>query len=212
MIILSLSSTALLGISLVLAYLFGASATRFKFDCAYPDGYNTGQPISSNYSACVSHLSSYLAHSYGSFGGFESTATLGDLPIDRATSEITAFAISNGAQLLYSVLYLLLVYNITLVSMEYDWGNLEKQRGRLRCTLVRGKQFKQSYLLQLPKVVLFPMMGFSSLMHWLLGQAISTRETIVSNDLIPGHAWERSQYSVRASFAFTYPLKLLISD
>ena len=195
MIILSLSSAALLVVSFVLAYLFGVEASSFKFNCAYPND-DTDRPVSSNYSACVSHLGSHLSHHFGSFGGFESTATIGNLPIDRASSEVAAFAISNGAQLLYSVLYLLLVYNITLISMEYDWGNLEKQRGRLRCTLVRGKEFRQSYLLQLPKAVLFPMMGFSSLMHWLLGQAISTKETIISGDQILGSGWERSQYSV----------------
>ena len=199
MIILSLCSAALLAVSLVLAFVFGLEANRFKYDCAYPNG-DTSQPVSSNYTACVSHLSSHLARKFGSFGGFSSTATLGDLPIDRASSEVAAFAISNGAQLLYSLLYLLLVYNITLISMEYDWGNLEKGRGRLRCTLVRGKEFKQSYLLQLPKAILFPMMGFSSLMHWLLGQAISTKETIISDDQTPGQSWERSQYSVRRSF------------
>lgn len=84
--------------------------------------------------------------------------------------------------MLYFTLYLLLIYNLTLISMEYDWGKLETQRRRLRCTIVRGDVFNQSYLLQLPKRILFPSMIFSALMHWFLAQAVSTRESIWSDN------------------------------
>ena len=200
MVTLSLCSTAMLAASSTLAVFFGIGATKYEFQCAYPDG-DTLDGVSSNYTECVGQMGHYLARQYGSFGGFESTATLGYLPMDKANSELMAFAISNGAQLLYSLLYLLLVYNLTLISMEYDWGDLEKRRARLRCTLVRGSEFRQSYLLQLPKAVLYPMMAFSSVMHWLLGQAISTKEIIWADNLTPGHPWEHSQYSVGKSLA-----------
>lgn len=195
MVTLSLCSTAMLAASSTLAVFFGIGAITYKNDCAYPDG-GTQAGVSSNYTECMSQMGHYLTRQFGSFGGFESTATIGSLPVDSANSEFMAFAISNGAQFLYSLLYLLLVYNLTLISMEYDWGNLEKRRARLRCTLVRGKEFRQSYLLQLPKAVLYPMMAFSSVMHWLLGQAISTKEIIWADELTPDHPWEHSQYSV----------------
>lgn len=93
--------------------------------------------------------------------------------------EIAAFCISNGTQLIYSALYLLLLYNLTLISVEYEWGQFEKGRRRLRCTFVKGPTFDQSYLLQLPKRVMFPVIGYSILMHWLLGLSVYTEETIV---------------------------------
>lgn len=198
MVTLSLCSTAMIATSSTVAVFFGFGATAYKYDCAYPDG-NTQDGVSSNYSECVGQMGHHLAQQFGSFGGFQSTATIGYLPMDKANSELLAFAISNGAQLLYSLLYLLLVYNLTLISMEYDWGNLERRRARLRCTLVRGKEFRQSYLLQLPKAVLYPIMAFSSVMHWLLGQAISTKEIIWADNLTPDHPWEHSQYSVGKS-------------
>lgn len=123
MITLSLCSTAMLAASSTLAVFFGIGTTEYKFNCAYPDG-NTQAGVSSNYTECVGQMGHYLAQQFGSFGGFESTATIGNLPMDEASSEVMAFAISNGAQLLYSLLYLLLIYNLTLISMEYDWGKL----------------------------------------------------------------------------------------
>jgi len=113
-----------------------------------------------------------------------------------------AFAISNGAQFLYSLLYLLLIYNLTLVSMEYEWGKWELQRKRPRCTLVSGRPFEQSYFLQLPSRLLLPLMFFAALMHWLLGQAISTVETIFTD---PEHHIEHSKYFVTYA---AYPIFL----
>ncbi|KAF2137060.1 uncharacterized protein K452DRAFT_279060, partial [Aplosporella prunicola CBS 121167] len=96
-------------------------------------------------------------------------------------TEFGAFCISNGAQLIYSALYLLLLYNITLVSIEHDWSRFEKERRRLRCTIVKGHSFDQSYLLQLPKMVMFPIIVYNIIMHWLLGLAIYTEEIVAYN-------------------------------
>jgi len=104
-----------------------------------------------------------------------------------------AFAISNGAQFLFSLLYLLLVYNFTLISMEYEWGGFETKRKKLRCTLASGHAFEQSYFLQLPSKVLIPMMIYASGMHWLLGESVNTIESIFSD---PKNHIERSIYYV----------------
>ena len=183
-------SLSMFGCSIYLAILVGFKAYDFKQECSSPSG-NDGSYHES--SPCSEGLRAFLATTFGSFGGFNTSALLADFPDNKLGSEVAAFAISNGTQLLFSALYLLLIYNITLISIEHDWGKLEKQRERLRCTIVRGTAFNQSYLLQLPKKVLFPIMTFSAIMHWLLGQAISTRETIVSD---PVNQWETSLYAV----------------
>lgn len=40
------------------------------------------------------------------------------------------------------------------------------------------------------------MMALSSLMHWLLGQSISTREVILLVGSDANYPWERSEYEV----------------
>ncbi|MCJ1267875.1 hypothetical protein MMC22_007761 [Lobaria immixta] len=167
MMILMVCSLVMLSISIMLAVRMASAAGKIKYDCRVE-----------NISNCSARLSTQLRSSFGTFGGFQGSAYLSSLPPDSLSSELLTFAISNGAQLLYSLLYLLLIYNITLISMERDWGKFERQRHRPRCTLVKGDVFKQSYLLQLPKKVLYPMMTFSAIMHWLLGQAISTTELV----------------------------------
>ncbi|MCJ1269420.1 hypothetical protein MMC22_009312 [Lobaria immixta] len=167
LMILMVCSLVMLSISIMLAVFMASNAAAFKNFCHDGGGW-----------FCNEGLSSYLRSSFGTFGGFGGSAYLSSLPPDSLRSEVLTFAISNGAQLLYSLLYLLLIYNITLISMERDWGKFERQRHRPRCTLVKGDGFEQSYLLQLPKKVLYPMMTFSAIMHWLLGQAISTTELI----------------------------------
>ncbi|KAL8763620.1 MAG: hypothetical protein Q9184_000620 [Pyrenodesmia sp. 2 TL-2023] len=190
--ILMISSCAMFGISLMLAILLGGSAADFKSQCSF-----TKERMDSDWEdICAKGLTHYLKYAYGHFGGFDTAAPIGELPINSVRSEITAFAVSNGAQLLYSLIYILLIYNFTLITMEHDWGKLETTRDRLRCTIVEGEGFKQSYLLQLPKRVLYPMMGYSALMHWLLGQSISTKETIWSDVSDPAHPNEWSQYNV----------------
>jgi hypothetical protein len=112
---------------------------------------------------------------------------------------------SNGAQFIYALLYLLLIYNITLISQEYDWGMLEHQRKRLRCTIVKGECFKQDYLLQLPKKILFPIMTYSVITHWMLGEALQTQEAVwmdYSPDL--NRHVEHSKYMVCFSYTPHY--------
>ncbi|KAL8958559.1 MAG: hypothetical protein Q9193_004407 [Seirophora villosa] len=190
--ILMISSCAMFGISLMLAVAVGSSVNQFKIFC-----YRDLADISPLWTeTCEKGLAHYLIHEFGGFGSFDTAAPLGTLGADGLHNEIAAFAISNGAQLLYSVIYVLFIYNFTLITMEHDWGKLETARERLRCTIVQGEGFKQSYLLQLPKRVLYPMMVFSALMHWLLGQSISTKESIWSDLSDPSHPFETSRYVV----------------
>ncbi|KAK8164177.1 hypothetical protein IWX90DRAFT_514713 [Phyllosticta citrichinensis] len=98
-------------------------------------------------------------------------------------AEISAFATSNGAQLIYSMLYLLLLYNISLICMEYEWGDFEKGPRRLRCTIVKSEVFEQSYLLQMPAKIMLPIAVYSTTMHWLLGLAIYADEIVMESVL-----------------------------
>lgn len=173
---------------MLLAVFVGSAARYYKEECSRIDNLNT--------KLCQQGQAHFLKYRFGYFGGFDTAASLGQLQMNSLNSEIAAFAISNGAQLLYSVIYLLLIYNFTLITMEHDWGKFERVRSRLRCTIVEGEGFKQSYLLQLPKKFLYPMMFFSSMMHWLLGQSISTKETIWSDNTDPTHPVEYSRYEV----------------
>ena len=54
----------------------------------------------------------------GGWGGFNESISLAKLPSDNLVSDTAAFMIANGAQLIYSLLYLLPIYNLTLISME----------------------------------------------------------------------------------------------
>ena len=182
----------MLAVSILLAYEFGSSAAMYKERC--------GQNRSSGYEGpCTkSGKMNYLKDHFGTFGGFNSSAAI-DSSFSSVTNEAVAFFIANGAQVLYSALYLLLIYNITLISMELDWGRFETKRKQPRCTIVRGSAFSQSYLLQLPKMVLYPMMTFSAVMHWLLGQAISAREIVYADSGPPTKHSEQSLYSVGLS-------------
>ncbi|KAH4443851.1 hypothetical protein HBI46_152800 [Parastagonospora nodorum] len=136
----------------------------------------------------------------GGFGGFNRSLELTSLPPDSLANEYISFSVSNGAQFIYSLLYLMLIYNITLISQEYDWGKLEYCRQRLRSTLVSGSSFNQDYLLQLPKKILFPTMMYSVLTHWMLGEALQTQEAIW---LEPGRRIEHSKYIITYA---AYPL------
>ncbi|KAL8818852.1 MAG: hypothetical protein Q9223_002596 [Gallowayella weberi] len=189
MAILMLSSMAMFGVSVLLGVYVGFATQNYHSTC-----FMRRRQDSSEF--CERGLAHFLKYQFGYFGGFDTAASIGTLAIDSVNSEIAAFAISNGAQLLYSLIYLLLIYNFTLITMEHDWGQFERVRGRLRCTIVEGEGFRQSYLLQLPKKVLYPMMFFSSMMHWLLGQSISTKETIWSDRTDPAHPVEYSRYDV----------------
>jgi hypothetical protein len=79
----------------------------------------------------------------GGFGGFNLSLELSSLPPDSLANEFIAFSMyvsflflhhrlpfnerysSNGAQIIHSLLYLKLIYNITLISQETNWGKLD---------------------------------------------------------------------------------------
>ncbi|TVY83717.1 hypothetical protein LSUE1_G002566 [Lachnellula suecica] len=197
MIMLMFISIILVVISIMLIVSMASTVADYRQYCAKDSEYYAEAQYD-----CTIPVSTYLKEMYGTWGGFSSSAALAPLPADSLSSEFIAFAVSNGAQFLYSLLYLLLIYNLTLISMEHEWGSFEEKRRRPRCTLVRGKQFEQSYFLQLPSKVLMPLMGYASLMHWLLGQAISTTETIFTD---PVHKIEHSIYFVTYA---SYPIFL----
>lgn len=176
MLILTFTSLFMLSISLMLVVFMAYEGQAWDKKCK-------GNRLDSKTGACRFSKSDFLGQVYGTWGGFSGSATLTSLPPDNLSSEFAAFAISNGPQFLYSLLYMLLVYNLSLISMEHEWGRWEIKRRRPRCTIVSGKQFEQSYFLQLPSKIVLPLMLYAALMHWLLGQAISTAETIYTDDV-----------------------------
>lgn len=178
MVLLSFCSMAMLGVSLYVAVVSGMAQQEYKNDCRYAATDPSGFFDRTTYDLCMVRAPEVWKEASGGWGGYNESVSLAALPMNRMSSETASFAIANGAQLIYSLLYLLVIYNMTLISMEYDWGSMEKARARIRCTIYRGQDFHQSYLLQLPKRFIFPIMGFSALMHWLLGQAISTKEWV----------------------------------
>ncbi|KAK8903492.1 hypothetical protein QC760_007966 [Botrytis cinerea] len=180
----------------MLITLMVSKTTDYNHYCHNPD-YNP-----SAYSECDISLSQTLKQSFGTWGGFSSSVTLASLPSDKISSELIAFAISNGAQFLFSLLYLLLIYNITLISMEHEWGTFESERKRPRATIVSGTPFEQSYFLQLPSKILLPLMIFAAAMHWLLGESIATFESIYTD---PAYGVEHSVYYVTYA---AYPIFL----
>lgn len=200
MIILMFTSVGMAVLSILLIVSMVSTSRDYNRYCSQPNNNNDG-----SYD-CSLGAAKYLKESFGTWGGFSSSATVSSLPPDSLGSEFLAFAISNGAQFLYSLLYLLLIYNLTLVSMEHEWGKWELNRRRPRCTIVSGRSFEQSYFLQLPSRVLLPMMAFAALMHWLLGQAISTVETIYTD---PVHSVEHSIYFVRTLVRISRTLTML---
>ena len=190
MIIVLFCSISMLAVSIFLAIGFGRAASTFMGECKSRYG------IPGWDGPCTSAgEATYLKGKFGTFGGFNSSANLPS-PMDELTNEASAFFIANGAQVLYSGIYLLLSYNLTLISMELDWGRFETTRKRLRCTLVKGSAFTQSYCLQLSKKIILPMMVVRAVMHWLLGQAISARETIYADFGDPSRVSQQSFYSV----------------
>ncbi|KAF1851392.1 uncharacterized protein K460DRAFT_362139 [Cucurbitaria berberidis CBS 394.84] len=96
----------------------------------------------------------------------------------------------------------MMIYNITLVSQERDWGKLEYCRKRIRCTIAAGESFSQDYLLQLPKKILFPIMAYSVMTHWMLGEALQAQEAIWLENS-NGRYVEHSKYMITYA---AYPL------
>lgn len=204
MIMLAFCCFAMLGVSLTIAVLAGEAQQSFKNSCKWDNTDRKNNHFNkAGYDYCMKDAKAYWDSNSGGWGGFNESISLAELPSDDMMSETAAFMIANGAQLIYSLLYLLLIYNLTLISMEHDWGSFESTRQKLRCTIFKGRGFAQSYLLQLPKKVLFPLMGFSAMMHWLLGQAIATKEWVWYN---PGNSTLgiegniSSRYEVRQLF------------
>ena len=208
MLILTITSFAMLSVSMILVNGILKTIRTFPSVCTNdPDGriiagqgaflgpdegYGIAYSVVSP--SCEAGVGAYLKQKYGTWGGFSSSGALTSLPPDRLGSEFMAFAISNGAQFIFSLLYLLLIYNLSLISMEQEWGAWETKKKRPRCTIVSGRPFKQTYFLQLPFRLLLPLMGYAAVMHWLLGQAISTIETIYTD---PENGIEHSLYTVR---------------
>ena len=185
-ITLLFSSMAFLGGTITLALFMISTAVGFQQSCANP---RPGMDLPCG----TMGARQYTESMYGAWGGYGGNAAMAALDLDSLASEQISFWIANGAQLLLSMLYLLLIYNFTLISMEREWGKYELKRKKLRCTLVRGQGFTQSYLLQLPKRVLLPSMGLMTLMHWLLAQSISTEEMTWVDPVAQS---EHSQYIV----------------
>jgi hypothetical protein len=185
MLILTIISLVMLGASIFV--LIGIIDLRQKFSSICTTDIDANDP------SCSAGVGAAIKEKFGTWGGLSSSGALASLPVDSLGSEFEAFIISNGAQFLYSLIYLLLIYNLSLISMEHEWGAWESKRKRPRCTIVSGKPFDQSYFLQLPLKLLLVCMGYAAVMHWLLGQAISTVEAIWSD---PENGVEHSVYFV----------------
>ncbi|OAL47208.1 hypothetical protein IQ07DRAFT_515918 [Pyrenochaeta sp. DS3sAY3a] len=194
MSLLVFCSFVLVGASIAIAVPLGMSDSYMRQRC------KTAKP--GLYPECDLPSTERFAKMSGGFGGFNRSLTLTSMSPDSLSNEFLSFSISNGAQFIYSLLYLMMIYNITLVSQERDWGNLEHMRKRIRCTIVEGDGFSQDYLLQLPKRILFPIMIYSVLTHWMLGEALQTQEAIWLEDG-PDRHLEHSKYIITYA---AYPL------
>ncbi|RDI78228.1 hypothetical protein Vi05172_g11687 [Venturia inaequalis] len=202
MIMLAFCCFAMLGVSLAIAVLAGSAQNSFKEDCRLGNTDRKNNYFDqAGYGNCMKGAKAHWDSNSGGWGGFNESISLAALPSDKLMSETLSYMIANGAQLIYSLLYLLLIYNLTLISMEHDWGSFESTRQKLRCTIFKGRGFTESYLLQLPKRVLFPLMGFSAMMHWLLGQAIATKEWVWDN---PGNATMGIEGNVSSRYEVVY--------
>ena len=207
MALLMFCSILMVGASIAIAAALALNPEMQNSFCYFPST-NESDPSTIYYGPSFEHCqqsaSERLSALSGGWGGFNRSLPLTSLPADDINNETLSFLISNGAQFIYSLLYLLLIYNVTLVTQEHDWGTLERRRTRLRCTIVAGDSFDQSFSLQLPKRILFPIMAYSVLTHWMLGEALQTQENIWV-DAKPDEGWfvEHSMYTV--TFA-AYPL------
>ncbi|KAL5120384.1 hypothetical protein ACEQ8H_001674 [Pleosporales sp. CAS-2024a] len=193
MCLLMFCSLVMLGGSITMAVFMGEEYVGIQYDCKHRRSYVDSKECKMS----GLHLFNYITGGFG--GGFDHYLEMASLAPDSLKNEFLSFSISNGAQFLYSLLYLMLLYNITPISQEHSWGKLEYRRKRLRSTLVTGPSFRQGYLLQLPKKILFPIMSYSVLTHWMLGEALKAREAIW---LEPGLI-EHSKYIITYA---AYPL------
>jgi hypothetical protein len=190
MCLLMLCTLALVGASIAIAVPLGMANENQKENCDMWFSNSETKPL-----YCSLSDTARFEQLSGGWGGFNRSLTAAALEPDRLSNEVLSFAISNGAQFIYSLLYLMMIYNITLISQEHTWGKLEYGRKRLRTTLVAGESFAQDYLLQLPKKILFPTMVYSVLTHWMLGEALQTQEAIWLENADGRHV-EHSRYNV----------------
>ncbi|OCL07708.1 hypothetical protein AOQ84DRAFT_294579 [Glonium stellatum] len=185
--LLTACSVIMLLVSILIAQFVSSSYSSLKQDC---------KDNNIEDSICNKSNTAIFALKSGGWGGFNSSIVATSLPPDRLGSEFLSFCISNGAQFIYSLLYVMLIYNVTLICQERDWGSLETERRRLRCTIVKGEPFSQNYLLQLPRRVIFPLMGYSVLTHWMIGEALQTQELIWRDTYAAGESVEHSKYYI----------------
>lgn len=84
---------------------------------------------------------------------------------------LSAVALSNTPQALFSVIYL--VYNnlLTCMLMEHEWNDYAHYRKPLRVSSPRGTQ-RSTYWLQLPYSYALPLVAASGLSHWLISQSL----------------------------------------
>lgn len=124
MLILTLTSLAMLATSIFLVCGMVGIAEQYHAEC------DTENRISADYN-CNETLAWNQNQKFGSWGGDSGSATFKSLHADSLGSEFLAMAISNGCQVFYSLLYLLLVYNMTLISMENgENGENGKRNGK----------------------------------------------------------------------------------
>ncbi|KAF3049556.1 hypothetical protein E8E11_004502 [Didymella keratinophila] len=190
MCLLMLCTLALVGASIAIAVPLSMANKSQKENCDAWSSNSETKPI-----YCSMSDTAQFEELSGGWGGFNRSLTAAALEPDSLSNEVLSFAISNGAQFIYSLLYLMMIYNITLISQEHTWGKLEYGRKRLRTTLVTGESFAQDYLLQLPKKILFPTMAYSVLTHWMLGEALQTQEAIWLENADGRHV-EHSRYNI----------------
>ena len=107
-----------LGISGYLAFSWISTGARWDSMCR----------SSNRDPGCSFSRTDYVLLYLGTWGGFDSSGVLFYLERSQRSSEEFVFWISSGLQLVFSFLYLLLVYNLTLISQEHDWAKFEDAR------------------------------------------------------------------------------------
>ena len=89
----------------------------------------------------------------------------------RSIGLLSAVALSNTPQALFSIIYL--VYNnlLTCMLMEHEWNDFAHRRKPLRVSSPCGAQ-RSTFWLQLPYRYALPLVAASGLSHWLVSQSL----------------------------------------
>ena len=130
---------------------------------------------------------------FSSFGSYNPLAVLDLFASERVGSTspdsfssnsdlLSAVAVANLPQVLVSCLYF--AYNTVYTSMVSadEWSRFTTQRKTLRTTDPKGLQ-RSTYWLSLPWTYALPLAAASSMLHWLISQALFvTRTEILSTD------------------------------